>query len=61
MIKPENNNQSSDFLQNSNSIILDHLDQKQLVDEYIDQEDPGFDLYEVSEKDFTRVAKQLAE
>jgi hypothetical protein len=27
------------------------------VDEYLDDDDPGFDLYEVGEKDFVRVAK----
>lgn len=34
---------------------------KNLIDEYIDDDDPGFDLYEVGEKDFVKVAKQLAE
>lgn len=33
----------------------------QIVDEYIDDEDPGFDLYEVDEKDFQKVCKKLAE
>ena len=36
-------------------------DPKDLVDEYIDDDDPGFDLYEVNEKDFARVSKQLAD
>jgi hypothetical protein len=30
---------------------------KTQVDDYQDDEDPGFDLYEVGEKDFPRVAK----
>lgn len=62
IIKPEQNEQSSDFIQNSNSLILEHLeDPTTLIDEYYDDDDPGFDLYEVSERDFTRVAKQLAD
>ena len=36
-------------------------DPKDLVDEYIDDDDPGFDLYEVNEIDFARVSKQLAD
>ncbi|EAS00422.2 Serine/Threonine kinase domain protein (macronuclear) [Tetrahymena thermophila SB210] len=31
------------------------------IDEYTDDDDPGFDLYEVPQKDFVRVAQQLAE
>lgn len=30
---------------------------EQEVDEYEGNEDPGFDLYEVKEKDFERIAK----
>lgn len=34
---------------------------KHNVDEYVDDEDPGFVLYEVSEREFSRVSKQLAD
>lgn len=34
---------------------------KNLIDEYNDDEDPGFDLYEVGEKEFVKIAKQLAD
>ena len=34
---------------------------QQDVEEYEGNEDPGFDLYEVKEKDFERIAKQLAD
>lgn len=30
---------------------------KQHVDEYVDDEDPGFVLYEVGEREFSRVSK----
>lgn len=32
-------------------------DNKNAIDEYNDDDDPGFDLYEVGEKDFIKVAK----
>ncbi|KRX06302.1 Protein kinase-like domain [Pseudocohnilembus persalinus] len=61
IIKAEECDQSSDFLQNSQSIILGQLEEmKQCVDEYENDDDPGFDLYEVGEQDFLKVAKQLA-
>ena len=42
--------------------MLHDLDEhRNQVDEYQDDDDPGFDCYEVGEKDFPRVAKQLAE
>ena len=36
-------------------------DPKNLVDEFKDDDDPGFDLYEVAEKDFINIAKELAD
>ena len=60
MIQHQNNNDSSLFLQNS--LIGNLEDQFQnAVDEYTDDDDPGFDLYEVSERDFPAVSKKLAE
>jgi len=31
--------------------------EENVIDEYTDDDDPGFHLYEVAEKDFPRVAK----
>lgn len=31
------------------------------MDEYDDDDDPGFDLYEVPEREFQKIADQLAE
>ena len=58
MIENQENSQSS-FLQNT-SLLLPTMEEN-VIDEYADDEDPGFDLYEVAEKDFPRVAKQLAD
>jgi len=64
MIHAQGNNDSSLFFHNSRSFVLNGLEEQhttQIVDEYIDDEDCGFDLYEVEEKDFTKVCKKLAE
>lgn len=64
MIHAQPNNDSSLFFQNSHSFVLAGLEDQhstQIVDEYVDDDDPGFDLYEVEEKDFTKVCKKLAE
>ncbi len=46
-------NEVSGFLQHSQSInILDELKEPNFVDEYDDDDDPGFDLYEVPEREF---------
>ena len=42
-------------------MLHDLEEHRNQVDEYQDDDDPGFDCYEVGEKDFPRVAKQLAE
>lgn len=55
-------NDVSDFLQNSQSInILEQLEEPNYVDEYDGDEDLGFDLYEVPEREFQKIADQLAE
>jgi len=58
----QGNGDSSGF-QNSGSIVIPHLDDpfSNAVEEYTDDDDPGFDLYEVSERDFPAVSKKLAE
>lgn len=63
MIAAQGNNDSSLFLQNSNSFVLPGLEDPFLnaVDEYTDDDDAGYDLYEVSERDFPKVTKQLAD
>jgi len=47
----------------SMSFVLGALEDQyaNAVDEYVDDDDPGFDLYEVAERDFVSVAKQLAD
>ena len=64
IIHAQPNNDSSLFFQNSHSFVLAGLEEQhttQSTDEYIDDDDPGFDLYEVEEKDFPKVCKKLAE
>ena len=64
MIHPQGNNDSSLFFQNSHSFMLSGLEEQhptQIVDEYIDDDDPGFDVVEVEEKDFAKTCKKLAE
>lgn len=63
MIHHQGNNDSSLFLQNSQSFVISALEDQyaNAVDEYTDDDDPGFDLYEVAERDFVAVAKQLAD
>ncbi|KAL4470446.1 hypothetical protein ABPG74_012057 [Tetrahymena malaccensis] len=59
-IKPKQND-VSDFFQNSQSInILEQLEEPNFTDEYTDDDDPGFDLYEVPEREFQKIADQLA-
>ena len=64
IIHGQQNNDSSLFFQNSRSFVLAGLEEQhitQAVDEYVDDDDPGFDLYEADEKDFPKVCKKLAE
>lgn len=69
IIQGQPNNDSSLFFQNSHSFVLaglgledqQHGNNNPVVDEYLDDDDPGFDLYEVEEKDFPKVCKKLAE
>jgi hypothetical protein len=63
IIQPPNNNDSSLFFQNSHSFVLANLEEQStnIVDEYVNDDDVGFELYEVQDKDFAKVAKKLAE
>ena len=63
MIVPKKNeSDSSMFLRDSHSFILPKFEERQNIkDEYDDDDDVGFDLYEVGEKDFPMVAQQIAE
>ena len=38
-----------------------HVMNKEGLDEYIDDEDPGFDLYAVNEENFVASCKELAQ
>lgn len=61
IIQAQNQNDSSLFLHDAQSLVLSGLEDNNVPDEYVDDDDPGFDLYEVSERDFAKVAKQLAD
>ena len=63
VIHAQQNNDSSLFFQNSHSFVLAGLEDQnaQIVDEYVNDDDAGFDLYEVLDKDFAKVSKKLAE
>jgi hypothetical protein len=55
----QNQNDSSCFAGEAASLVLSGLEDA--PDEYVDDEDPGFDLYEVGEREFVKVARQLAD
>jgi len=59
MIEAKNKDESSLFFRDSHSFLnLPGLDEKLNVkDEYDDDDDVGFDLYEVGEADFPKVAQ----
>jgi hypothetical protein len=52
------------LLNNSNSFVFAndqvHVMNKEGIDEYIDDDDPGFDLYAVDERNFIESCKDLA-
>lgn len=57
IMKKKEEEESSAFLKESHSFILPQFEERQNVkDEYDDDEDVGFDLYEVSEAEFYGVA-----
>lgn len=56
-----NQEDNSSFFQNSQSIILQHDDSNILVDEYVDDDDPGFDLYECEIEFFKTTCKKLSD
>lgn len=63
IIQQPNNNDSSLFFQNSHSFVLAGLEEQNsnVNDEYVNDDDVGFELYEVQDKDFGKVSKKLAE
>eukprot|EP01017_Pseudomicrothorax_dubius_P048514 TRINITY_DN883_c0_g1_i2.p1 TRINITY_DN883_c0_g1~~TRINITY_DN883_c0_g1_i2.p1 ORF type:complete len:747 (-),score=216.15 TRINITY_DN883_c0_g1_i2:405-2645(-) len=61
IIQAQNVNDSSLFLNDGHSFVLSGLEDNHAVDEYVDDDDPGFDLYEVAEREFHKVCKQLAD
>ncbi len=58
MIVRKNN---SSFLTGPDSLVDICQNHQTLIDEYTDDDDPGFDLYEVAEREFPKISKQLAE
>ena len=53
MIIPKKEEESSPFLRESQSFVLPQFEERQNIkDEYDDDDDVGFDLYEVSEAEF---------
>mmetsp|Transcript_22308 Transcript_22308/g.19172 ORF Transcript_22308/g.19172 Transcript_22308/m.19172 type:complete len:264 (-) Transcript_22308:1082-1873(-) len=61
IIQSQPQKDESSFL--NNTFVISALEDQfqNAIDEYTDDDDPGFDLYEVAERDFVRVAKQLAD
>lgn len=57
------NMDSSSFFQNSQSMILQHDDSniQSVVDEYVDDDDPGFDLYECEMEFYKETCKKLSD
>jgi hypothetical protein len=62
---PDNNIDSSSFFQNTHSLIIpnddSNINQTSLIDEYVDDDDPGFDLYECEPEYFRETCKKLSE
>lgn len=56
----KNHKENSQFLQNSESFLSLISSDSSRKDEYDNDDDPGFDLYEVGEEEFDRVCKHLA-
>ena len=58
----DKNNDDSQFLQQSTSFFTLIEDNKELAPEdvYENDEDPGFELFEVEEHDFSKVCRHLA-
>jgi tRNA A-37 threonylcarbamoyl transferase component Bud32 len=60
----QDNLDTSSFFQNSHSIIMQHDDSHVnygTVDEYVDDDDPGYDLYECEVEFFKETCKKLAD
>ena len=59
--KSAENNQKddSDFLQQSQSVV-DYIENEDKEDQYDNDNDAGYDLYEVGEDDFDKISKHLA-
>jgi hypothetical protein len=60
---PNDNIDSSSFFQNTHSLIIpdDSNTNMTMIDEYVDDDDPGFDLYECEQEFFKETCKKLSE
>jgi len=58
------NEENNSFFQNQSSYVfaneIDHSMNKDGTDQYIDDDDPGFDTYLVNEENFVASCKELA-
>ena len=66
MMQNQDNIDSSSFFQNSQSMIIQQDDSNinlniGEIDEYVDDDDPGFDLYECYQEFFKETCKKLSE
>jgi len=67
MIQPAEGNELSFFGENSKSFVFPmeegppHAMNKEGLDEYHDDDDPGFEIYVVNEENFVASCKELAE
>ena len=65
MIEPAETNGDISFFQNSHSFVFpveeNHVMNKEGLDEYVDDDDPGFEIYVVNEENFVASCKELAD
>ena len=65
MIQPSDTNGEISFFQNSQSFVFpveeNHIMNKENLDEYLDDDDPGFEIYVVKEENFVASCKELAD
>lgn len=65
MIQHADTNGEISFFQNSQSFVFppeeNHIQNKEGVDEYADDDDPGFEIYVVNEENFVASCKELAD
>ena len=65
MIQPSDTNGEISFFEKSTSFVFPveekHVMNKEGVDEYQDDDDPGFEIYVVGEENFVASCRELAE